>query len=229
VLRVEKFSEQRAEVQAHQVIARGRRSTSATQVEIVLPPGTLMVGQPLLQVQGKRLAPQSFTPLDGKVLASFPPTPFETELALELGPLALSTGEQPEPVIVDIGSALKRSELAEGEFDIGSPDIVAGPANLVLGGERGRYGSRDWLGVRLAGNWHPENGKAIVLDEKGNELALAHVQVEYRKDLEGLVREGSTNIAVFVDDVANVGKLTFMLGAPSRLAGAPLQLVLRPE
>jgi hypothetical protein len=81
----------------------------------------------------------------------------------------------------------------------------------------------------LAGNWHPEGGKAIVFDQKGNELTVAHVQVGYRKDLDGSVREGSTNIAVFVDDVQTVGRLTFILGVPSRLAEPQPQVVLRPR
>jgi hypothetical protein len=229
VLRMEEFLERRIEVQGHEIIANGRRSTSATYVEIVLPPGVLMVAQPLLHSEGERLAPQSFAPLEGKVEVSFPPTQFETEVALELGSLALSTGEQPEPVIVDIGSAIRRSGTADGEFDIDPLDIVGGPAQLVLGGDSGRYNARPWVGLELAGNWHPEGGKAIVFDQKGNELTVAHVQVGYRKDLDGSVREGSTNIAVFVDDVQTVGRLTFILGVPSRLAEPQPQVVLRPR
>jgi len=228
-LRVEGLTESRFLIAGHEVVVVGVRSTSETRVTVTLPSGTQMITQPLLVVGGERIGPQSFNGGDAEVIASFMDTPFESDVTIELGAIVeVRNGEVP-PLSVDFGAALARSPGGSTEFRIGAEDIVSGPAELVLGGEQGSYGLRRWVAVVVAGNWHPEDGTPALFDAEGRQLDRAHVQVGYRKTIDGTVTQGTTSIAAFVDKVSEVGLITIVLGGSSEIISQGERVTLGPE
>lgn len=214
-LRIEEFAPAVIELDSGRAEVSGVRSRSATMVEVTLPEGTLMVSPPTLFVDGELLAPESFEAEASAVRARFAATPFGQEVELALGTLASVQGTRAETITLSFADVLDEAEGAE-EFDIPDSAILEGSPGLVLGGEQGEYrrGGR-WVGLVLAGSWHPENGKPVFIDGRGRELELAHVQIGYARDRDGTTGDGTTNVAAFVGANADLDRLTIVLGGQS--------------
>ncbi|HEY4668286.1 MAG TPA: hypothetical protein VIH05_00775, partial [Tepidiformaceae bacterium] len=189
-----------------------------------------MITQPMLVDGGERVGPYSSREGDGQLVASFPATPFGSEVTVEIGAIVAVRDEDAPLLTIDFGAALGRSPKGSTEFPIETDDIVSGPAELVLGGERGTDAlRRQWVGVVVAGNWHPDDETPSILDGDGRELERAQVQVGYRKTSDGTVIEGTTSIGAFVDKISEVGLMTFVLGGPSEIVSQGERVTLRPE
>lgn len=225
-LRVEEFAATAIGVGPGDAEVSGVRSRSETKIEITLPHGVLMLSQPVMRVGEHRAAPRSFQSDANSVQLSFEPTPFGEPVALDLGTLALADASKSVVVVVSLADALAGSPDVP-VFALPASAVLSGDPTLVVNGVRGDYGGRPWVGVVLAGNWHPEHGKPIVLDAGGSQVELAHVQVGYTKDANGVIQSGTTNIAVFSGG-ADLARVTFVLGAPAEVDTTPRSLTLLP-
>jgi hypothetical protein len=214
-LRVEEFAPVLIELEGSAAEVSAVRSRSATMVTITLPEGILMVSPPTLRAEGEQLMPVTFDAEAAETRATFVPTPFGEEVELELGTLATARGSRGETISVAFSDVLEEADGAE-EFDVPVSAILEGNPVLVLGGVQGEYrrGGR-WVGLVLAGSWHPENSQPVFIDGRGVELELAHVQVGYARDAKGTIGDSTTNAAAFVGDDADLDRLTIVLGGQS--------------
>lgn len=229
VLRVEYLGEATVAVGGKEATVRAVRSTSETRVTIVLPAGLQMITQPMLVDGVERVGPYSGRERDGEPAMSFPPTPFESEVALELGAVIKIDSADTPPLVIDLGAALERSPKGSEEFLISPEDVLSGPAELVLGGEQGKHGTRSWVGVVVSGNWHPDDEVPAIFDAAGRQLERASVEVGYRKADDGSVLEGTTSIGAFLDKISQVGVITVVLGGQSEIVSQGERVTLRPE
>lgn len=227
-LRSEQFAPATLSVDGHEIRVSGRRSPSATIVEIDPPDTVLIPGTPMLLRNGKVTGPVSSEHTATGSQNAFPSTPFGTPITIDLGSLALRQESSGPALKLAIGEALSRANGSEA-FAISPADMLDGPRDLVLSGEIGQYSGRAWVGVVLNGNWEPANGEPQVFDQDGKQLQLAHVQVGYTKDASGTVQPGTTNIAAFVDDPSKLKTMTILLGKPSRLETDSHRVELLPE
>lgn len=227
-LRVEEFAPAVIELEAGPAEVAGIRSRSATTVSITLPEGVLMVSPPTLRSDGEQLMPVTFEPEAPDVSVTFAATTFGEEVEVKLGTLATPRGPRGETVTLAFSDVLDEADGAE-EFDIPASVIVAGNPELILRGVQGRYNKGSWVGVILAGAWHPENSKPVFIDGQGDELELAHLQIGYARDANGATGNGTTNAAAFVRDDTDLERLTIMLGGQSTVdnSGHTARLVPR--
>ena len=186
-----------------------------------------MLSQPLLEVDGERLAPRSFNIENGQAVASFAPTAFDKPVVLRLGAIAVADDQETAAFVLDLEELLLRMGDAD-TFDMPSDVVLAGPQNLLVEGEQGQYGDRPWVGLVVRGNWHPDNGQPIATDANGTALDLAHIQVGYQKDANGSVLEGTTAIGFFVDGDVDLSRVTLVLGPRSAIDRTEYSTTLDP-
>lgn len=210
-LRIDQFSASTIRLGTDQISISGLRSHSETRVSISLDSGLRMLSAPALISGGTRTAAASVDLSGSVVTASFPSTPFGSDVQLELGTIATSSSGGPSPIIVRLSEVLSRAGNST-RFPIVASDVISGDAQLVLKGEQGTYGQRRWVGFQVSGDWHPTSSSPKIVDGRGQELALAHVQVGYQKDASGTILEGTTNIAAFVDADSDLSRVTMLLG-----------------
>jgi hypothetical protein len=185
------------------------------------------LGEPTLTVGDQRLNAFLSTPADSAVILQFAPTPFGEAGTLDLGPIAIAGGEE-EAYSVLVGPAFDRSQGAS-EFEIAPEEVLHGSPQSVLSGQHGYYGAREWLGIRVLGNYHaPAGVLPEAYDGEGRPLDVAHVQVGYNKDSDGNVLPGVTDVAVFVPS-EGLEQLTVLLGQRSPVSQGPHIVELGPE
>lgn len=226
-LRVEHLASSELVVAGGNATITGVRSRSETRISISLPAGVLMLSQPLLDVDGERLAPRSFNVQNGQSVASFAPTDFGKAVVLHLGAIAEADEQQTATFVLDFEELLSRVGEAD-TFDIPADLVLDGPQKLLVEGEQGEYSDRPWVGLVVLGNWHPDNGQPVVTDANGATLDLAHVQVEYQKDANGNVLEGTTAIGFFVDGDVDLSRVAIVLGSRSAIDRTPYSATLVP-
>lgn len=226
-LRVESLASPDLVVAGGRATITGVRSRSETRISISLPAGTLMLSQPLLEVDGDRLAPRSFNAEKGQAVASFPATGFGRPIVLRLGAIAVAGEGETTAFVLNIEELLWRVGEA-GEFEIPAGVVLDGQQDLLLGGEQGKYSDRPWVGLAVRGNWHPDNGQPMITDASGSAVELAHVQVGYQKDANGNILEGTTAIGFFVDGDVGLSRLTIVLGPRSAIDPASHSATLIP-
>lgn len=226
-LRVESLASSELTVAGGKAAIAGVRSRSETRVSVSLPAGVLMLSQPLLDVDGERLAPRSFSAEDGLAVASFAATGFGQSVVLHLGTIAVAGEDESTAFVLDNEEVLSRVGEA-GRFDIPADVVLEGPTDLLVAGERGDYGNRPWVGLVVRGNWHPDNGQPIITDASGAAVDLAHVQVGYEKDANGRILEGTTAIGLFADGDVDLSRVTFLLGPQSTVDRNAYSATLSP-
>lgn len=226
-LRVEALAPAEIAVAGGKATITGVRSRSETRVSISLPAGVLMISQPVLEVDGERLAPRSFSDQDGETAASFAPTDFGKPVTLRLGTLAVAEGGETAGFVLDV-EALLASVGDAATFDLPAGVVLDGPRDLLVEGEQGEDGERPWVGLVVRGAWHPEHGQPVVTDAAGVALDLAHVQVGYTKDANGEISEGTTAAGFMVDGDVDLSRVTIVLGSRATLDAAPHSVTLVP-
>lgn len=226
-LRVETLAPAEIAVAGGKVSISGVRSRSETRISISLPAGVLMISPPVLEVDGERLAPRSSNGQDGPTAASFAPTDFGEPVTLRLGTLAAAEGGETAGFVLDVDSLLASAGDA-ATFDLPDGVVLGGPRDLLVEGEQGEDGERPWVGVVVRGAWHPESGQPVVTDAAGAALALAHVQVGYKKDANGQIFEGTTAVGFMIDGDVDLSRVTIVLGPRSTIDPAPHSVTLTP-
>lgn len=226
-LRIEQLKPAAIALPAGSATVDAVRSLSETRVSISLPAGTVMLSQPLLEVESSRLAPRSFAFDGAQVTASFDATPFGEPVVLRLGAIAARNEGDSEAWTVALEELLSGIGSAES-FEISPAAILDGSASLVVRGEQGTYAERPWVGFVLKGDWHPENGQPLVTDANGSVLELAHVQVAYEKDANGNILEGTTAIGFFVDGDVDLRYVTLVAGPRSEVDRSAYSATLSP-
>ena len=223
----ESFATAEVTIAGEMAQVRGLRTQTETQISFALPPGVLMVTQPAIVVDGQETRPVSTHEAGDSLVASFPPTPGGQPVNVRLGSFAVSDGANSLALMVATGELLERAQGAM-TFEVPSEVLLRAPADLVRGGEQGKYGRRKWVALVLRGSWHPGPGHPAVFDASGRRLELAHVQVGYEKDVSETVQRGTTSIGFFVDGDVDLSWTTLLLGASSTIDGTVLDVTLTP-
>lgn len=227
-LRVERLVSPGVELPAGSASVEAIRSRSTTEVTIVLPAETTMLTQPIITLRdGEQLAPVSFSVSEDTVTTAFVTTPFETPFVLQFGAIGAVEPGAIAPIVFSLAS-MPSGSGSQSEFDIPAGAVLSGPDDLVVRGERGDYDGREWAGLVLRGNWHPDNHQPVATDASGAALALAHVHVGYTKDVNGTVQEGTTAIAFFIDN-HDLSRVTLTLGPRSMVDPTAYSTTLTPE
>ena len=228
-LRREEFNVSNLTTDGREARAYGFRTVSETRVSIDLPDGVTMLTQAVLRVDGKRIPPRSFGNEGNTVTTSFPATAFGAAVEIELGAIAKFNGE-PVVITVSMKEALAQAKGA-GTFDIPAAAVLAGDPKRVLGGEQGTYSSRRWVGLEVVGNWQSADpaDPPQIIDGRGVQLQRAHLLSGYRKDVNGVVSEGTSKVAAFITDDTDLGQITLVLSPSTVPDGQTYIVALHPE
>lgn len=124
-------------------------------------------------------------------------------------------------VTIDIRSVLARGAMAKDssgteQYAVDPRDVLSGAVTITsvaVGSYVQRSERSPWVEVTFSGSWPPQGDLPRIVDEHGESLPLAHVMVGCTKDVVGRGVPDDTAVAAFVEDVANITTLTFLLGS----------------
>ena len=221
-----------ADVDGVRLEASMLRSASQTVVEYTTSPATLYLApQALVTEGGNRHAPYEIQQQGDTIFAYFNPTEFGSTVTFEMGAVAVADDGAAHVLGIRVAEAFERQQVAmtPGQSVTVAPEDVAyGDGSLALAVSIGEYGERKWVELLVPGQWHVEWGEPTITGTDGEELELAHAQVQYTKDPDLSVRPGTSRIAAFFDDPSQLSIVTFALAGESRIVPGPWKVDLAP-
>jgi hypothetical protein len=228
VMRVERMAPSTFSVNGTAFTVEAVRSSGRTMVSYSLPDGWRQLA-PARVLQGKdEILPFAQAVVGGnRMEVSFLPDGFGAPLRLRLGPFGVP-GEGGSTVTFNLAAALARQRVdatTGARVSVGPEDVILGEVGRVLEvsfgeGGLGRYGSGEWIEVLVAGTLQPLMGDPAVtgphlFDGGGSELKLGSLIAGNRKQPDGTVTEGTSQVRFLLAGKMDMSRVTLLLGQRS--------------
>lgn len=207
----------------------GFRTETETVVSLELPTGVSMLTTAVLLAGDERLSARTSRRNGQTIMTWFPATTRGSSVELELGAIAIFGAELP-PITVSMADVLDEADGNE-RFAIPPEAVINGDPARIISGAQGRYGDQKWIQIEVVGNWQSTDPDALphMLDGKGVNLPKAHMISGYRKDDNGVVSEGTSEIGYFITGKTDLRHVTLLFSPSTVPTGQEYVISLSPQ